>query len=248
MRMKGVQKDPLRRTLTTSAVVLALLVGPAPRVAGQTNDTAGAFWPTVNLYTQLTPSVRLLAFGELKKDEEFPYQQGDVGAGLGYQWRSFPQPHLPVIDPDKDHFLVAAAGYEYLHTLQSGTAQHEDRIVIEATPRFRPPLEFLLADRNRVEFRWVNGDYSTRYRNQLRVERAFLLHNFRIDPYASAEFFYDVTKGSWNEEQYAAGFQVPYKGVLLVDLYYLRQDCDICSPEHLNVLGLTISVYLGRGR
>ena len=246
--MRERQTDRLRNVLARTAAGLALLWGAALRASGQTADTAGAFWPTVNVYTQLSPSVRLLAFGELKKDEEFPYQQGDVGAGLGYQWKTFPQPHLPVIDPDKDHFLVAAAGYEYLHTLESGTAQHEDRIVVAMTPRFRPPLEFLLADRNRVEFRWINGNYATRYRNQLRIERAFLVGNFRIDPYASAEFFYDIAKGSWSEEQYAAGFQVPVERVLLFDLYYLRQNCGTCAPEHLNVLGLTVSVFLGSGR
>ncbi|HTO88984.1 MAG TPA: DUF2490 domain-containing protein [Thermoanaerobaculia bacterium] len=246
--MKKGQTDCLRRALANAAAGLALLASLAARASGQTNETSGAFWPTANLYTQLAPSVRLLVFGELKRDGDFPYQQGDIGAGLGYRWKSFTQPHLASIDPDKEYFLVTAAGYEFLRTIQSGPELHEDRIAVEATPRFRPPENFLIADRNRIEFRWVDGNYSTRYRNQLRVEHDFLVHDLRVDPYASAEFFYDITKGSWSEEQYAAGIQIPYRRLLMVDLYYLRQNCDTCRPEHVNVLGLTINVYLNAGK
>ncbi len=71
------------------------------------------------------------------------------------------------------------------------------------------------------------------------------MRGFRFDPYASAEFFYDISKSSWNQEQYAAGVQLPYRRILMVDLYYLRQNCDTCSPEHLNVFGLTVNVYFG---
>ena len=90
-------------------------------------------------------------------------------------------------------------------------------------------------------------EYSTRYRNRLTVERAFLVRKFRFDPYVSAEFFYDISKSSWNQEQYAAGVQLPYRRILMVDLYYLRQNCDTCNPEHLNVFGLTVNVYFGSG-
>ena len=140
---------------------------------------------------------------------------------------------------------MAGVGYEYIRTIQSGKDQYEDRLALQVTPRFRPPDDFLLTDRNRVEFRWVNGDYSTRYRNQITIERAFLCDKFRFSPYASAEFFYDITKSSWTEERYSGGIQLPYRDLLRLDLYYLRQNCTTCSPAHLNVFGLTVNVFLG---
>ena len=42
----------------------------------------------------------------------------------------------------------------------------------------------------------------------------------------------------------AAGVQWPYKRVLMLDTYYLRQNCTTCSPAHLNVAGLTLNFYL----
>ena len=79
------------------------------------------------------------------------------------------------IDPDKEHYLVFGGGYEFLRTAQSGEVHHENRITIDATPGFRPSVRFLVRDRNWVELRWIDGKYSTTYRNQLSVERDFLV-------------------------------------------------------------------------
>jgi hypothetical protein len=231
--------------LAAGIVLLAVLDASA---AGQTSQTTGEFWPAVDVHGQLGPNLRLLGWAELKEGEDFPYQQGDIGVGLGYQWKRFTRPHLQNIDPDKESILVAGVGYEYLRTIQSGQDSQEDRLAVQVTPRYRPPADFLLTDRNRVEFRWVNGEYSTRYRNKLTVERDSCVRGFRFDPYVSAEFFYDISKSSWNQEQYAAGILLPYRRVLMVDLYYLRQNCGTCSPEHLNAFGLTVNLFFGSGK
>jgi hypothetical protein len=243
--VKRGQTDRLRRVFAAAAAGLALLAGTTARASGQTSETAGEFWPAIDFHMQLSSNLRLLTFAGLKNGEDSPYEQVYVGTGLGYQFKRFTKPHLANIDPDKENFLVAGAGYEYLRTIQPGEDQEENRIIFQGTPRFRPPADFLLSDRNRIEFRWVNGDYSTRYRNMFTVERDFLVSGFRFTTYASAEFFYDIEKGSWNKEQYAGGFLLPYKNLLNLGLYYLRQNCSTCSPAHLNVAGLTVSLYLG---
>jgi len=40
---------------------------------------------------------------------------------------------------------------------------------------------------------------------------------------------------------------LPYRRLFMVDVYYLRQDCDSCVPNPLNVVGLTLSLYLRNG-
>ena len=153
-------------------------------------------------------------------------------------------PHRVNADSDKEHFVVLGAGYEHLETIQSGSDKSENRILLDATPRVRPTGRLLLSDRSQFEFRWVNGDYSTRYRNKVGADVDADIGSFSFTPYASAEFFYDVTKGAWNEEQYAAGIHLPWRKVLMLDLYYLRQNQPSGSPPRLNVFGLTLNVYL----
>jgi hypothetical protein len=237
----------LRRALPAAAAATLFLVLLAPGAAAETPETAGAFWPTIDLHAQLRSNIRLLAFGELKKDQDVPYQQADFGAGIAYQWKRFSRPHLLNIDPDKEHFLVAGIGYEHLRTFQPGSDSFENRLVVAATPRVRPVRALLLEDRNRIEFRWVDGDYSTRYRNRLTAEVDLSPGGAHLSPYASAEFFYDITDGAWKQQQYTAGLQWPYRRLLKVATYYLRQNCGSCSPEHLNVFGLTLTLFVGGG-
>ena len=52
-----------------------------------------------------------------------------------------------------------------------------------------------------------------------------------------------VESKTWNEEQYTAGIEWPYKRVFMLETYYLRQNCTTCSPAHLNVAGLTLNLY-----
>jgi hypothetical protein len=212
------------------------------RTSGQSN-TIGEFWPAIDAHVEFAHDWRLLAFVGLKKGEEFAYQQLNAGAGFGYQWKTISKPHLENIDPDKEHTFIFAGGYERLQTLQSGTPSDENRLALQAVAGFRPISRLFVSDRNRVEFRWVNGVYSTRYRNLLFGLYDIKIHEFRFSPYASAEAFYNGAVGSWNEEQYTVGVEWPYKRLLMLQTYYLRENCTTCNPAHLNVAGLTLNLF-----
>jgi len=214
--------------------------------AAQTSGAAGEFWSQVAAHTQLGATTRFLAYGQHDKGEDSPYAQWKVGAQLGFQLGHIANAIRRDIDSDKDHHLPLAAGYGYLETDQSGKFSHEDRITLDASPGFRPHATWLVRDRNRVEFRWKNGEYSTRYRNRLWVDANLHMGDFRLTAYTSAEAFHDSSHG-WYEAQYAVGLQVPYRRFLMVDAYYLRQDCNPCSPNPLNVWGLTLNLFFRNG-
>ncbi len=148
------------------------------------------------------------------------------------------------LDDDKEHHVTTAAGYEYLHTENGSSTKVENRLGVEITPRERPFDRWLVEDRNRFEFRWVNDKYSTRYRNRLSVERDVLISGVKITPYASAEFFYSWESDSWDEEQYALGVQVPLHHVAQLQVYYLRQECTSCEPGDANIIGITLTWFL----
>jgi len=227
---------------------LPLFVSFSISAAGQTSSTGGEFWPLLNTFTQLQQNTSLLLYGGKDKGEDFSYDEWKVGGLLNLQLKPILTPHEPDIDKNKEQHLVLSAGYQYSETIQSGPPSHEDRIIAQLTPQHRPGAGFFLADRNRVEFRWVNGKYSTRYRNQLTVERSFRGPGFRFTPYAWGELFYDSQTHSWNENRYAFGVQLPYKRRFMLDNYYQRQNCTTCNPEHLNVWGLTLNFYFRNTR
>jgi hypothetical protein len=232
-----------RRALVGIVSCLSLFVPFSIGARGQSSGTGGEFWPLLNAYTQLRPKTSLLLYGGSDKGEDFAYEEWKVGAILNFQLKPILKPHVPDIDKNKEHHLVLGGGYQYDETIQSGKPSHEDRMIVQLTGQYRPGAGFFLADRNRVEFRWVNGKYSTRYRNQLTVERSFHGPGVRFTPYAWGELFYDSETHSWNENRYAFGVQLPYKRRFMLDNYYQRQNCTTCTPMHVNVWGLTLNFY-----
>jgi hypothetical protein len=221
-----------------------LLLGLVPtRAAAQTPTTGSAFWPVVELHAQLHDNLRFLVLGELKNGEDYSYDQWRLGAALGYQMKSFVRPHLEDIDPQREHKLLFGAGYEYIESTESSRPGTENRVTLGITPRGRFPGGLLVSDRNRFEFRWVNGVYSNRYRNELGIERGTVVKHVHFTPYATAEFFYDLADGSWNQEQYAVGISWPFERVLKVNTYYLYQVCTTCNPKYLNVAGVTLNYF-----
>jgi hypothetical protein len=235
----------IRRAFFRIFIALSLLAIFCSRALGQseTPTTGTEVWAEVDAHAQLSQNLRVLAFGGTQQGVGFPYQQWYAAAGLGYQFKPILKSHLENIDPDKEHHFVVAGGYDFLQTNQTGKTKDESRVILEAIPGFRPPAGFLVRDTNRVEFRWVNGVYSTRYRNKLDVERDFLVHGFRFTPYGYAEVFYDGATNSWNQEYYSAGIQWPYKRFLMLDTYYLLQKCPTCKPANANVAGMTLNFY-----
>ena len=237
-----------------SALLLSLLAVSlymvCPRAAGQSAPemTENEAWPEADLHLQLGSQWRVLSFVGLEQGAGYPYQQWYVAAAVGYQFKPILREHLLNIDPDKEHYLVMGGGYEFLRTTQSGIVKHENRITLDATPGFRLPADFLVRDRNWLEFRWIDGTYSTTYRNMLTVERDFLVNGFRFSPYGSTEFFYNGAQHSWDTQWYTAAVEWPYKRLLMIDTYYRREHCSTCNPTNWNVGGVTLNFYFANSR
>jgi uncharacterized protein DUF2490 len=237
------------RTSPILLIAIAFLFLKDADALGQTPaGAASEFWPAVKTSIELRRQTRLQLSAGKQDGEDFDYQQWKVGAMLSYRMKRILKLPRADADEENEHYLVIGAGYEYLRTNQNDTTKSEHRIIIEATPRYIPGAGFLLTDRNRIEFRWVNGNYDARYRNKLVIDRRLKLYNFSFTPYASGELFYDRNHHSWNENQYAFGVRLPYRKRLMLDVYYLRQNCTTCSEDPLNVVGLTLNLYFRRKR
>lgn len=237
---------PVASPTTRATVVLLsgilLLTSPT---AAQTTSTEEQLWPGVGLRHQFASPLSAELYSQLKAGVDYSYDQLGTGVRLGYQAGAFRKGHLINLNPDAEHTLVLGTGYEYLDTQQPSGDRFENRLFADGTIRNRPAKAWLFADRNRFEFRWINGVYSTRYRNRLTVQADLLAGGLHLSPYASAEFFYDWRKDAWNEEQYALGVLWQARRRVSLALFYLYQDCETCAPPYVNALGATITYFTG---
>lgn len=202
------------------------------------------FWPSAKLNLGLGKRAGIQVQAEKQSGEDISRTQRKLSVIGSYRVKRLVSILEENIDQEKNYNLVLGAGYEYLDTDDTGKIKNENRLVIQGTPNYSfKPLKLLLQDRNRVEFRWVSGVYSTRYRNKLTVERTFRYEQFVITPYTSGELFHDGQHKNWNENQYSFGVIWPYKKLLSIDTFYMRQNCTTCKEAHVNAVGLTVTVF-----
>jgi hypothetical protein len=210
---------------------------------GQVQDTKWEGRPKVASAIDLLPRTRLETWVEWQNGLDFPFRRWRTGGLLSRRIKPILNMRLRDIDEDNDHYLVLGGGYEYLHTLAHGSLTIDNTIIAYATPHVLY-AGLLLSDRNRMEFRWINGVYDFRYRNRLTINRVSQVRAFRFTPYAYGELFYNSHHHSWNQSEYASGVQFPYKSRLMLDTYLLHESCSRCSHSSINMIGATLNLYL----
>jgi hypothetical protein len=253
------EKQPWRRRRATrkpliliwSLLVLAAL-SSCHATSAQEPSTRGEVWPSVEVYINVQPKVRLYLLGTVSKAVEdgelFNAQTYEAQVGV----------HVDYIP---NHHLILRAGYRYGRAIgDSDNGFREHRLLADQILRKLLPAGVLLTDRNREEFRFITGELSFRYRNRVTIEREFqwfnvpLLKGRTITPYISGEISYDTRYGVWNRNRYAVGMiQSLKRGPLLrkllpkrglnLDIYLMRQNDSRSTPAHVNALGSALVFY-----
>jgi hypothetical protein len=227
-------------------VLFFFMIG-APLVKGQESATRNEFWPEIDVYINVKPKVRLYLIGTISKSVE----DGEIRNAQSFEAQI--GAHVDYIP--NDH-IILRVGYRFGTSVgEADSPYKEHRILTEQTLRQLLPGELVLSDRNREDFRFVNGDFSFRYRNRVTIEREVQLFKGRtITPYTSAEIFYDTRSSAWNRNRLAVGFQqslrrgplrrmlLPERQVIL-DLYYMRQNDSRAEIQHVNGIGAALAFY-----
>lgn len=136
----------------------------------------------------------------------------DVGLKPFFRRYLFKDPNV-----EKAQRVTTRIGFAHLPDFKNDDrALEENRGILELTVRFPFGGTWLLSDRNKGDFRWVDGVYSTRYRNRLRVEHSLAFQNVKFTPYANGEVYYDFKTDEWSRSDLTLGseFPLPYKTVL----------------------------------
>ena len=237
---KSCKPSPVVRAIITLLLVLCALY----RARAQQNNSAFQFDPSATVNVDITDKVRMELLVGHEDSEDAAKNRWKVRTGLSFRLKPLFRSLLDG-DPehDKRHFLVFKASYEYSRSTYSEVTYNEHRITLEATPRHRWPGKILTSDRNRLEFRWINGLYHLRYRNRVRAERGFRIKNRTLTPYVSAEAYWDQRYNIWSQVKFTGGADIPLGRKMSLDTYYERRNCTTCSRRYINILGASLNLY-----
>jgi len=216
-----------------------------PPLASSQEKAQFQFWPEVDLYYRFDAQWRLFALASLTRAREVQYTDGQLAVHLDFSFYPI-EPLLKVVATDFERYraFLFRVGYAYSHSIGENSGDYlEHRGIAEAS--FRIPVTglILLSDRNRGEFRDINGAYSFRYRNRLRIERQTKTDFVTLTPYLSAEFYYDSRYEMWNRQQYTAGIEWTLSGGAILDTYYQRQNDSRSTPSAVNAVGLSVTFF-----
>ena len=177
--------DVIRRLL-----IALLMASPLP-IHAQVSEQ---MWVEGDVYAWLSRSMRVLGQVQTVQDQ----LNGDLdlyaGGFVDFGLKPILRERLDSLDWDAVpmDYLRLRLGVVWVSPFHRTDAPDELRLVADLTPRFRLWQNILVALRNRTEYRFVDGDFSFRYRPRIWVERTFYdVMGIPITPYISTELFYD---------------------------------------------------------
>jgi hypothetical protein len=227
----------------------ALLIGASELPArAQTTPV----WPEVDSYVTLNDRMRFFFLATtVQENRESTEAEFGVNFDLYLKPLRKRAPKLLFrLDESKNRRVLMRVGYRYLPSYTGGDNEH--RGVLEITPRY--PLNgflghALLSNRNRVDFRYVDGESSWRYRNRVSVDRELSIGRVRVSPYARFEIYYDSRYDKWSRTEWMLGSSFPVNGHWEVEAYYDAQHDTSASPSrHTKAVGLVTTFYFSRVR
>ncbi len=161
----------------------------------------------------------------------------DLGLASFFRRYVFKDPNA-----EKSKRVSFRAGYAYIPDLTKKGDADEKRVIAEATFRFPLGNKWLMSDRNRMDFRNIEGTESSRYRNRLRFERNIALGGFKTTPYSNAEAYYDGKADKWNRLDATIGAEFPWRYSTILEAYVIWQFERSVSDNQ--TIGLTLQKHL----
>jgi hypothetical protein len=129
-----------------------------------------------------------------------------------------------------------------------------DRGVIAFYGRAPPPAEIWLDARVRADLRWIDDEYSNRWRLRLEATREFTARERAVVPNFNVAWSYDARYDGRTRTLYQVGTEVTVNTQFRFEVYLARQNDRLPKDESLAALALNAKWYyraaccLGRSR
>jgi hypothetical protein len=205
------------------------------------DNTSTNFWPEADIYDRLNSHARLLLFSRYTTESDTVGQSLALGTYVDLfvpRFKPVLFRRISVLDDARAKRITVRAGYRYV---LAKTTEH--RLSVDATLRWALRRSFLMSNRQRFEFRFIQGAYSWRYRNEVKLERDFELAKHPISPYLAAEVFYDSRYATISRWRYIGGVLITLNNRWAIEPYYTRQVTKQPNLLLTNAIGLKVSFF-----
>ena len=196
------------------------------------------------MFVGLSPETRLFLNLPYARNLDTGDATLDIAAYLDISLLPILRPSLYTLDWQRSRFLWARIGLDHIVQTQDGTRTvTENRGIVSILAKAELPAEVWLEGRTRADLRWIDGDYSTRYRFRAEATREFTVAEHTVVPYANVEWFYDTRFDQWTRTLYQAGAEFTVNQQFRFELYLARQQDQRPQDSSFNALGVVAKWY-----
>jgi Protein of unknown function (DUF2490) len=202
----------------------------------------------VDVYYRVNPRLRIYGTIGGTKLEESSYSDGAVGVYVDYF--TFPIGirqlfQLNHNDSLPGKFLWLRAGYQYSATPPSSEDPFkESMIVTEANVRFYLPFQILSTFKNRFDWRINNGEFKSRYRPRIVLERDLKTEFLTFTAYGFVEYFANFGNSSVDRLRTQLGIELRITRLLNYEVFWNHQFENQPEVQSVNAFGMTGKLYL----
>jgi len=233
---------PGRRTRPALALATAIAAAFAPPARAADSSE---LWPELSAFVRLDETKRLYLDASYAKGRESDTRSLDLGGYLDVSLMPILREDLRREDWQRNRYLWARVGYTRIFKASNGGAAEvaEDRGVLSLFGRALLPEDTTVEARVRADLRWLGGDYSTRYRFRIEVNRELTVAGHTVVPYINAEWFYDTRYSGWSRTLVQAGPEITVNKNFRYEIYLAWQADRLPRHESLSALGVVAKWY-----
>lgn len=211
-------------------------------------ETSNEFWPELDVFVKLSENSRLFLLASGTHIKEQGNSDGSVGVHLDLFTSPIFKKRLELTarraDVARNKFLQIRIGYLYTRSAKNNSDKFSEQTpTFEVSPRYYFPKKLLITNRARGDLRFLNGVFTPRFRERLKLERTFEFPRTALTPYVHAEAFYDWRYDVWHRFRYIVGAEWELNRRVVVEGYYVRQRDNRSSTRFLNAVGLSLQLY-----
>jgi Protein of unknown function (DUF2490) len=228
--------------LARAAILLALALAVS---LAHAQDTAGEYRSELDVYLNTGARTRVLIQNFFEDTPRLDSSDSNLAGFFELALRPLFRRELrDTLDVFRQRYLTFRTGYLHRRSVTDGAETRENRLILEVTGRYPLKSHFVIVDRNRGEFRFVeNRPFSERYRNRLWMERDLKSKGLGFTPFVYDELFYDARYGAWTTNRLATGVQLFIGKHMMWQPYVFREHHTRSLPRYTDAVALDLSLF-----
>jgi hypothetical protein len=202
-------------------------------------------WPEIEAYYRFNDRFRLYSeISGTRSNSE--YTDGTAGIYLYFfakPWLKGRRDDTEMTDSSAGYYWWFRAGYSYSDAPPDQKQKVVNIFETETNNTFHLPADIVLQSRNRLDWRWVNGEFQPIYRPRLKFIRNLKTDYLTFNVYVWSEYFFYLNDNTQDRLRIALGTVIKVLKWMDFETYFMHQFQNKQYVAPLNAIGLQLDLY-----